>query len=119
MKALTLATFVENGQLGGIVLAWLSGGCCCAVRRGWVSCAWWMWISRGLRARSSLQRRLNRCRSCSTRSAALLEVGDLGAWSSAWERIAAQQLALEPLDGGARVEEFLLHIDGGTARLRY
>ncbi len=49
----------------------------------------------------------------------LLEVGDMGAWSSAWERIAAQQLALEPLDGSGRVDEFLLHIDGETARLRY
>jgi hypothetical protein len=48
----------------------------------------------------------------------LLDADELDAWARAWERISVQRLVLEPLDGGARVEEFMLHVDGQTARLR-
>jgi hypothetical protein len=48
----------------------------------------------------------------------LLDADEMDAWSGVWERIRAQQLVLEPLDHRLRVEGFLLHVDGQTARLR-
>ena len=49
----------------------------------------------------------------------LLERDEMDAFEAAYERIVALGLELQPVEGGVPVREFLLHIDGEEARLRY
>lgn len=50
---------------------------------------------------------------------ALLNRDEMEAFEAAYERIVDLGLELRPGDGGATIREFLLHIDGSEARLRY
>ena len=49
----------------------------------------------------------------------LLDRDEMDAFELAYERIVALGLELRPVGGGAPLREFLLHIDGEEARLRY
>lgn len=49
----------------------------------------------------------------------LLDRDEMEAWEQAYGRIAALALELRPLDGGAPIREFILHIDGGEAWFRH
>ena len=49
----------------------------------------------------------------------LLEGDEMDAFEVAYERIVALGLGLHPIEGGDPIREFLLHIDGGQARVRY
>jgi hypothetical protein len=53
------------------------------------------------------------------RELALLNADQMDEWEVAWEAIAALGLRLEPVDAGADIEEFLLHIDGSRAWWRH
>jgi hypothetical protein len=48
----------------------------------------------------------------------LLNAEDMDAWESAYEKIIALGLTLEPTDGGPTVREFILHIEGCRAWFR-
>jgi hypothetical protein len=41
------------------------------------------------------------------------------AWEEAYARIDALGLELRPLGGGAPIREFILHVDGESAQVRY
>ena len=49
----------------------------------------------------------------------LLDRDDMAAWERAYQRIQNLGLVLRATDGTAVVSEFLLHVDGENARLRY
>ena len=49
----------------------------------------------------------------------LLERDEMDAFEAAYEHIVALGLELHPVGAGPPIREFLLHIDGEEARLRY
>ena len=49
----------------------------------------------------------------------LLEREEMDAWELVYQRIDALGLELRPLDGTTPIREFILHVDGSHARLRY
>jgi len=49
----------------------------------------------------------------------LLNREEMEAWDEAYGRIDALALELRPVDGGAPIREFILHIDGGEAWFRH
>ena len=49
----------------------------------------------------------------------LLERDEMEAFEAAYDRIAALGLELHPVGGGEPIRDFLLHIDGEQAQLRY
>jgi hypothetical protein len=50
---------------------------------------------------------------------ALLNREEMEAWEVAYQRIVDLGLELRPEDGGDTIREFILHVDGSEARLRY
>ena len=53
------------------------------------------------------------------RELALLNADRMDEWETAWEAVAALGLRMEPVTGGADIDEFLLHIEGQQAWWRY
>jgi hypothetical protein len=49
----------------------------------------------------------------------LLNSDNMNAWESAYHKIDALGLTLEPTDGSLRIREFILHIEGCGAWFRY
>jgi hypothetical protein len=48
----------------------------------------------------------------------LLNADEMDAWESAYDKINALGLTLEPTDGGPPIREFILHIEGREAWFR-